>query len=168
MLADAGIQLGNQTVLLRGVNDDPEVMKTLMRKLLSCRVRPYYIYQADMVAGTEHFRTRVEKGLEIIQEGLRGWTSGLAVPHFVIDSPGGGGKIPLLPQYVESMDDRQVVLRNYEGKRFVYRQVPDAPPGQPDAAPIRPLAIPAPKPARKAPEVAPCLTAAARADARQS
>ncbi len=166
MLADAGIQLGNQTVLLRGVNDDPEVMKTLMRKLLSCRVRPYYIYQADMVAGTEHFRTRVEKGLEIIQEGLRGWTSGLAVPHFVIDSPGGGGKIPLLPQYVESINDRQVVLRNYEGKRFVYQQVPDAPAGQPAAAPVCPLAMPAPEPARAAPEETPCLAAAARADAR--
>lgn len=147
MLADAGIQLGNQTVLLRGVNDDPEVMKTLMRKLLTCRVRPYYIYQADMVAGTEHLRTRVEKGLEIIQQGLRGWTSGLAVPHYVIDSPGGGGKIPLLPQYVESITDREVVMRNYEGKRFVYKQAPELPSAplpeaSPVAAPACPLATP--------------------------
>ena len=96
MLADAGCPLGSQTVLLKGVNDDPAVMKRLMQELLRCRVRPYYIYQADLVAGGEHFRTSVAKGLEII-EALRGWTSGLAVPHFVIDAPGGGGKIPLLP-----------------------------------------------------------------------
>ncbi|MBI3986544.1 MAG: KamA family radical SAM protein [Lentisphaerae bacterium] len=121
-LADAGIPLGNQTVLLKGVNDDPEIMKRLLQKLLACRVRPYYIYQADMIEGTAHLRTRVEKGLEIVRS-LRGWTSGLAVPHFVIDSPGGGGKIPLLPEYVESVNDQEVVLRNYEGRRFVYRQV---------------------------------------------
>ncbi|MFA4921951.1 MAG: KamA family radical SAM protein [Candidatus Neomarinimicrobiota bacterium] len=120
-LADAGIPLGNQTVLLKGVNDDPAVMKLLMQKLLQARVRPYYIYQADMVFGTEHFRTRVEKGLEIIKA-LRGWTSGLAVPHFVIDAPGGGGKIPLLPEYVKSITDEEVVMRNYEGKEFHYRQ----------------------------------------------
>lgn len=123
-LADAGIPLGNQTVLLKGVNDDPEVMKRLMQKLLQARVRPYYIYQADMVSGTEHFRTRVEKGLEIIKA-LRGWTSGLAVPHFVIDAPGGGGKIPLLPEYVTSITDEEVVMRNYEGREFRYRQ-PDS------------------------------------------
>ncbi|HTH66204.1 MAG TPA: KamA family radical SAM protein [Gemmatimonadales bacterium] len=121
MLADAGIPLGCQTVLLKGVNDDPGVMKRLMLKLLAARVRPYYIYQCDQVAGAEHFRTSVEKGLEIIRA-LRGWTSGLAVPHFVIDAPGGGGKIPLLPEYVEAMDDDQVVLRNYAGKTYVYRQ----------------------------------------------
>jgi len=120
-LADAGIPLGCQTVLLKGVNDDPEVMKKLMQKLLLARVRPYYIYQADYVFGTEHFRTRVEKGLEIIKA-LRGWTSGLAVPHFVIDSPGGGGKIPLLPEYVVKITDEEVVLRNYEGKIFRYHQ----------------------------------------------
>ena len=120
-LADAGIPLGNQTVLLKGVNDDPEVMKKLMQKLLQARVRPYYIYQADMVFGTEHFRTTVEKGLEIIKA-LRGWTSGLAVPHYVIDAPGGGGKIPLLPQYVIHVSNEEVVLRNYEGKVFRYRQ----------------------------------------------
>ena len=97
-------------------------MRRLMQKLLAARVRPYYIYQADMISGTDHLRTRVEAGLEIIKEGLRGWTSGLAVPHFVIDSPGGGGKIPILPNYVESISDKEVVLRNYEGQRHVYRQ----------------------------------------------
>jgi len=121
MLADAGIPLGCQTVLLKGVNDDPAVMKRLMQKLLAARVRPYYIYMCDQVAGAEHFRTTVEKGLEIIKA-LRGWTSGLAVPHFVIDAPGGGGKIPLLPEYVESINDDEVVLRNYAGQRFTYKQ----------------------------------------------
>ena len=121
MLADAGIPLGCQTVLLKGVNDDPAVMKTLMQKLLAARVRPYYIYMCDQVAGAEHFRTTVEKGLEIIRA-LRGWTSGLAVPHFVIDAPGGGGKIPLLPEYVLKLTDREVVLRNYAGEIFRYKQ----------------------------------------------
>src|SRR6266566_3333878 len=121
MLADAGIPLGCQTVLLKGVNDDAAVMKSLMQKLLTARVRPYYIYMCDQVAGAEHFRTTIEKGLEIIKA-LRGWTSGLAVPHFVIDAPGGGGKIPLLPQYVESVTDEEVVLRNYAGQRYVYKQ----------------------------------------------
>ncbi len=121
MLADAGCPLGSQTVLLEGVNDDPEIMKELMLKLLKNRVRPYYIYQADQIAGAEHFRTSVAKGIEIIR-GIRGWTSGLAVPHFVIDAPGGGGKIPILPEYVESMTDEEVVVRNYAGERFVYRQ----------------------------------------------
>src|SRR5437667_1601182 len=121
MLADAGIPLGCQTVLLKGVNDDPEVMKLLMQRLLAARVRPYYIYMCDQVAGAEHFRTTVAKGLEIIQA-LRGWTSGLAVPHFVIDAPGGGGKIPLLPEYVVKLTDKEVVLRNYAGKVYRYKQ----------------------------------------------
>jgi lysine 2,3-aminomutase len=121
MLADVGIPLGCQTVLLRGVNDDVEVMKKLMQKLLAARVRPYYIYMCDQVAGAEHFRTTVEKGLEIVK-GLRGWTSGLAVPHFVIDAPGGGGKIPLLPEYVVKITDKEVILRNYAGKRYKYKQ----------------------------------------------
>jgi lysine 2,3-aminomutase len=108
-------------VLLRGVNDDPVIMKELMQKLLKARVRPYYIYMADQVAGGEHFRTTVEKGLEIIKA-LRGWTSGLAVPHFVIDAPGGGGKVPLLPEYVEEINEDEVIFRNYEGQRFVYKQ----------------------------------------------
>ncbi len=121
MLADVGIPLGCQTVLLAGVNDDVLVMKELMQKLLVARTRPYYIYMCDNVAGVEHFKTTLEKGLEII-EGLRGWTSGLAVPHFVIDAPGGGGKIPLIPEYVESITDDEVVLRNYKGERFVWSQ----------------------------------------------
>jgi lysine 2,3-aminomutase len=125
MLADAGIPLGCQTVLLKGVNDDPAVMKLLMQRLLAARVRPYYIYQCDQVAGAEHFRTTVEKGLEIIRA-MRGWTSGLAVPHFVIDAPGGGGKIPLLPEYVEAMNEDGVVLRNYAGKTYMYKQPHDA------------------------------------------
>src|SRR6059058_4422534 len=128
-LSRAGVSLGCQTVLLKGVNDDPKVMMKLMHELLKARVRPYYIYMADQVAGGEHFRTTVQKGLEIIQA-LRGWTSGLAVPQFVIDSPGGGGKVPLLPEYLESINDDEVIFRNYEGKRFSYKQpctVPAAP-----------------------------------------
>src|SRR6476660_2533030 len=128
-LSRAGVSLGCQTVLLKGVNDDPKVMMKLMHELLKARVRPYYLFMADQVAGGEHFRTTVQKELEIMQA-LRGWTSGLAVPQFVIDSPGGGGKVPLLPEYVESMTDDEVIFRNYEGKRFVYkqpRQVPAAP-----------------------------------------
>ncbi len=134
MLADAGIPLGCQTVLLKGVNDDPAVMKKLMQKLLVARVRPYYIYMCDQVAGAEHFRTTVEKGLEIVKA-LRGWTSGLAVPHFVIDAPGGGGKIPLLPEYVVKITDKEVVLRNYTGKRFKYKQ-PYVPEPAPELEPI--------------------------------
>jgi lysine 2,3-aminomutase len=114
------------------VNDDPAVMKLLMQRLLMARVRPYYIYMADQVAGAEHFRTTVQKGIEIM-EALRGWTSGLANPHFVIDAPGGGGKIPLLPEYVVSMSDDEVVLRNFKGQRYVYRQ-----PREPVAAPADP------------------------------
>lgn len=121
LLADAGIPLGNQTVLLRGVNDDPAVMRRLMQKLLTVRVKPYYIYQADYVKGTAYLRTAVEKGIEIM-DSLRGWTSGLAVPYFVIDAPGGGGKIPIVPSYLQSINDEQVVLRNYAGELFVYPQ----------------------------------------------
>ena len=120
-LSRAGVSLGCQTVLLKGVNDDPKVMMKLMHELLKARVRPYYLYMADQVAGGEHFRTTVQKGLEIMQA-LRGWTSGLAVPQFVIDSPGGGGKVPLLPEYLEQINDDEVIFRNYEGKRFVYKQ----------------------------------------------
>jgi len=98
------------------------VMKELMQKLLTIRVRPYYIYQADLTKGTNYFRTRVEKGLEIVKA-LRGHTSGLAVPHYVIDAPGGGGKIPLLPEYVVDINDDEVVMRNYAGKTFRYPQV---------------------------------------------
>ncbi|MGB8957705.1 MAG: hypothetical protein WCC00_01710, partial [Candidatus Aminicenantales bacterium] len=133
LLADAGIPLGNQTVLLKGVNDDPLVMRRLMQKLLAVRVRPYYIYQADYVSGTEHLRTTVEKGLEIM-ESLRGWTSGLAVPYYCIDAPGGGGKIPVLPKYLQSITDEQVVLRNYAGELFIYPQVKPKPKRRPRPA----------------------------------
>lgn len=130
LLADSGIPLGCQTVLLKGVNDDPLVMRRLMQKLLTVRVRPYYIYQADYVAGTEHLRTTVEKGIEIM-DSLRGWTSGLAVPYFCIDAPKGGGKIPILPKYVQSIDEDKVVMRNYAGDTFVYPQVPKRPKRRP-------------------------------------
>jgi len=122
LLADAGIPLGCQTVLLKGVNDDPQVMRRLMQKLLYARVRPYYIYQTDFVQGTDHLRTTVEKGIEIM-DALRGWTSGLAVPYFVIDAPGGGGKIPVLPKYVQTMNEDQVVMRNFQGEMYAYPQV---------------------------------------------
>jgi lysine 2,3-aminomutase len=118
-LANAGCPLGSQTVMLKGVNDDPAIIKELMQKLVKNRVRPYYLYMADPVAGAEHFRTSVQKGLEIMKS-LRGWTSGLAIPHFVIDAPGGGGKIPLLPQYIEEISDDEVVMRNYAGDRYRY------------------------------------------------
>lgn len=120
-LANHGIVVGNQTVLLKGVNDCPEIMKKLMQKLLRIRVRPYYIYQCDLARGIGHFRTSVGKGIHIM-ENLRGHTSGLAVPHYVIDAPGGGGKIPVTPQYLISQTDRQVILRNYEGKIFTYTE----------------------------------------------
>lgn len=123
ILADAGIPLGNQSVLLRGVNDDPEVMKNLIQKLLRIRVRPYYLFQMDLVKGTYHFRTRVETGLKII-DSLVGYTSGLAVPRYVIDAPGGGGKVPIQPDYILSVEEDRVVLRNYEGKVYVYPQIP--------------------------------------------
>lgn len=121
-LADAGIPLGSQTVLLDGINDDPEVMKRLMQKLLAIRVKPYYIYQADLVMGTHHFRTRVEKGLAIIKA-LRGHTSGMAVPHYVIDAPGGGGKVAILPHdTLLYMDENEVVVKNYDDKVISYPQ----------------------------------------------
>lgn len=119
-LADAGIPLGNQSVLLRGVNDDPVVMKKLVHKLMTVRVRPYYIYQCDLSLGISHFRTSVAKGIEII-ESLRGHTTGLAVPTFVVDAPGGGGKIPVMPNYLISMAEGTAVLRNYEGVITTYR-----------------------------------------------
>jgi len=121
-LADAGIPLGNQSVLLRGVNDDPAIMKRLVQKLLAIRVRPYYIFQADMVQGTDHFRTSVEEGIEIIRS-LRGHTSGLGVPAYVIDAPGGGGKIPILPDYLQSIGE-VVVLKNYLGETYSYSNRP--------------------------------------------
>lgn len=119
MLADAGIPLGNQSVLLRGINDCTHVMRQLVHDLVKIRVRPYYIYVCDLSNGIEHFRTTVSKGIEII-EGLRGHTSGFAVPTFVVDAPGGGGKIPVMPQYVISQGKNKVVLRNFEGVITTY------------------------------------------------
>ncbi len=120
-MADAGIPLGNQSVLLRGVNDCPHIMKELVHKLVMMRIRPYYIYQCDLSMGIEHFRTKVSKGIEII-EALRGHTSGFAVPTFVVDAPGGGGKIPVMPQYLISQSPEKVVLRNYEGVITTYTE----------------------------------------------
>jgi len=118
-IADAGIVMGSQTVLLKDINDNVDTMKTLMHKLLKIRVRPYYIYQCDPIPGSSHFRTPVSKGLEIIR-GIRGFTSGYATPHYVIDAPGGGGKIPLLPEYYQGHDGDYVILKNYEGNTFKY------------------------------------------------
>ena len=134
MLADAGIPLGNQSVLLRGVNDCPTIMKNLVHRLVENRVRPYYFYQCDLSEGIEHFRTRVSSGIEIM-EALRGHTSGFAVPLFIVDAPGGGGKIPVGPNYVVSESDKKIVLRNYEGGIFSYPE-PDVPPSPcPDECP---------------------------------
>jgi lysine 2,3-aminomutase len=121
-LADAGVPLGAQTVLLKGVNDDPEIMKRLMHQLLLARIKPYYLYMADLTKGTNHFRTTVETGLRIIQS-LQGHTSGMAVPHFVIDAPGGGGKIPLLPnEYLLDLDEKGAVLKNFDNKTYHFPQ----------------------------------------------
>ena len=126
-LADAGIPLGNQSVLLRNVNDSAEVMKAHVQKLLMCRVRPYYIYQCDLISGSAHLRTTVRKGLQIMEE-LRGHTTGYAVPQYVIDAPGGGGKVPINPDYIMQQDDERVIIRNYEGKLFEYPEAIDVPP----------------------------------------
>ena len=122
MLSDAGIPLGNQTVLLKGVNDSPETMVTLFRKLLTMRVKPYYMYQADITRGSNYFRTPIETGLEIMDK-LRGHTSGLAIPYYVIDTPGGGGKIPILPDYVLYKDEKKVILRNYNYNVYEYPEL---------------------------------------------
>jgi lysine 2,3-aminomutase len=126
-LADKGIPLGSQSVLLRGVNDSVEVIRSLTQQLLTVRVRPYYLYQCDPVFGTEHFRTTVSKGIKIIK-GLRGWTSGYAIPTYVIDAPGGGGKVPVSPDYVvkygKANGSNKVVIQNYSGKTFEYIEPP--------------------------------------------
>lgn len=126
-LADAGIPLGNQSVLLRNVNDDVTVMKAHVQKLLMCRVKPYYLYQCDLIAGSAHLRASVRKGLEIM-ENLRGHTTGYAVPQYVIDAPGGGGKIPVNPDYILSRDEERIIVRNYEGKIFEYPEAADGTP----------------------------------------
>jgi len=123
-LADAGIVLGSQTVLLKGVNDSVPVMTDLFHKLLSVRVRPYYLFQCDPILGSAHFRTTIAKGKEIM-DGLRGHTSGLAIPYYVVDTPGGGGKVPVLPDYEMSHDQSGYCLRNYEGRSFVYPDRPE-------------------------------------------
>lgn len=125
-LANHGVPLGNQSVLLRGVNDDAQVMRTLVQKLLRCRVRPYYLYQCDLIHGSSHLRASVAKGIDII-ESLRGHTTGYAVPQFVIDAPGGGGKVPINPDYVLFHDQDKVVIRNYEGKIFEYPELAEKP-----------------------------------------
>ncbi|MEO7995568.1 MAG: lysine 2,3-aminomutase, partial [bacterium] len=129
-IADAGVPMGSQTVLLKGINDDPVVMKKLMHELLKCRVRPYYIYQCDLVEGAEHFRTDIATGIKII-EALRGHTTGYAVPTFVVDLPGGGGKVPVGPEYVMAREGNTWRFRNYEGKEYEYTEVET---GEPPAA----------------------------------
>ncbi len=126
LLANHGIPLGNQSVLLRGVNHDPAVYKILVQKLLRCRVRPYYLYQCDLIKGSSHLRTSVAKGIDIIEH-LRGHTSGYAVPQFVIDAPGGGGKVPINPDYLINRDDGHTLIRNYENKIFAYPDPATAP-----------------------------------------
>ncbi len=127
MLSDNGIPLGSQTVLLKGINDRPYIMKKLMHELLKIRVRPYYIYQCDLARGIAHFRTSISVGINIMEK-LRGFTSGYAVPTYVVDGPGGGGKIPVAPNYVISQAKNLFVLRNYQGKIYSYREEPEAVP----------------------------------------
>jgi len=119
-LAKSGIPLGNQSVLLRGINDDVNIMRSLIHRLLIMKVRPYYLYQCDLVPGSSHFRTPVQKGIDII-EGLRGTTTGYAIPQFVIDAPGGGGKIPINPNYVKEVNGKVWKLKNFENKEFCYQ-----------------------------------------------
>src|SRR3990167_722031 len=123
-LADAGCMINNQMVLLKGINDDPKTVMELNHKLLMMRVRPYYIFQCDLAQGISHFRTSVDTGIKII-ESLRGWTSGMAVPHFVIDGPGGGGKIPLIPNYLIKREGNKFTLRNYAGRIYEYWDTSD-------------------------------------------
>jgi lysine 2,3-aminomutase len=123
-LTRAGIPLGNQAVLLAGVNDNVHIQRELVQKLVRIRVRPYYMYQCDLVDGAGHFRTPVAKGIEIM-EGLRGHTSGYAVHQYIVDAPGGGGKIPVSPNYLLSMSDHKIILRNYEGYITTYEEPTD-------------------------------------------
>lgn len=140
-LSFAGVPLGNQSVLLKGVNDDLEVMQALVHRLLRMRVRPYYLYQMDLITGGSHFKVDVRKGIEIIR-GLRGHTTGYAVPQYVIDAPGGGGKVPINPDYVEKITDDEIVFRNYEGNVFRY-PLKSTPLPAPAESPKMPAEIPA-------------------------
>jgi lysine 2,3-aminomutase len=141
-LAFAGVPLGNQSVLLKGVNDDADVMKALVHRLLRMRVRPYYLYQMDLITGGSHFKVDVRKGIEIIKA-LRGNTTGYSVPQYVIDAPGGGGKVPVNPEYVESITDKEIVFRNYEGKQYRYplQSTPNSVPEPAEAAAERPIVV---------------------------
>ena len=121
-LADAGIPLGNQSVLLKGVNDRANTLKSLFHKLLLCRVRPYYLYQCDLISGSAHLRTTIREGQEIMEQ-LRGHTTGYAVPTYVVDGPGGGGKIPIGPNYIVGMADNRVILKNYKGDVYEYPEI---------------------------------------------
>lgn len=121
-LADAGIPLGNQSVLLKGVNDRVDTLKSLFHKLLLCRVRPYYLYQCDLISGSAHLRTTIREGQEIMEQ-LRGHTTGYAVPTYVVDGPGGGGKIPIGPNYIVGMADNRVILKNYKGDVYEYPEI---------------------------------------------
>jgi lysine 2,3-aminomutase len=118
-LSFAGVPIGNQSVLLRGVNDDAEVMRSLIHRLLMMRVRPYYLYQCDLITGSAHLRADPRKGIEIIRQ-LRGHTTGYAIPQFVIDAPGGGGKVPINPEYVKEVTDEAIVMRNFSGEEYSY------------------------------------------------
>ncbi len=135
MLADNGFVLGSQTVLLKGINDKPSIMKRLMHELVKMRVRPYYIYQCDPVRGTSHFRTSVTTGINIMEK-LRGHTSGYAVPTYVVDAPGGGGKIPVSPNYIITQAKGEFTLRNYKGGVYTYKEPQEAP--APKQQPISP------------------------------
>lgn len=140
-LSFAGVPLGNQSVLLKGVNDDADVMKALVHRLLRMRVRPYYLYQMDLITGGAHFKVDVRKGIEIIRA-LRGHTTGYAVPQYVIDAPGGGGKVPINPDYIESVSEDEIVFRNYEGGVFRY-PLKAAPRTTSAPSPIAPNVVPA-------------------------
>jgi lysine 2,3-aminomutase len=140
-LADAGIPLGNQTVLLRGINDDLQLLEQLFRSLVKNRVRPYYLFQCDLVRGVEHFRTPISRGIEIM-EYLRGRLSGLAIPAYVVDAPGGGGKLPLLPSYVVSISPTHTVLRNFEGMLVSYPEPCDMVPDAYRRHPLSPTDVP--------------------------
>jgi len=124
-LAFAGVPIGNQSVLLRGVNDDSETMRSLIHRLLMMRVRPYYLYQCDLITGSAHLRADPRRGIDIINN-LRGHTTGYAIPQFVIDAPGGGGKVPINPEYVKEVTEEAIVMRNFSGEEYSYPLVAPA------------------------------------------